>query len=101
MNETQTEFKQPKQLTKLNFEQETGFPLEFAFMMLTGMLDKKTQEEALQVFNLALRLTGYNGLDDQLEFIKHCKVAYDNFQDWKKTHMQQEGDASETPNVQQ
>ena len=84
-----TEFMQPKQLTKLNFEQETGFPLEFAFMMAAGTLDEKTQEVALQAFNFALCLTGYNGLDDQTKFISNLKVAYDHFQNWKKDNSDQ------------
>ncbi len=89
---TTTEFKQPKQLTKLNFEQETGFPLEFAFMTFAGTLDEKTQEAALQAFNLALQLTGYNGLNDQMEFISNLKVAYDHFQKWKKDNIDQQKD---------
>ena len=83
--DTITEFKQPKQLTKENFEKETGFPLNFAFFMLCGSIEsKEVQELASQVFNLAMRLTGYNGLDDQMEFISHLKEAYDNFQKWQK-----------------
>ena len=88
--DTITEFKQPKQLTKENFEKEAGFPLDFAFGMLCGSIEsKEVQELAAQVFNLAMRLTGYNGLDDQMEFISHLKEAYDNFQKWQKDNANQ------------
>lgn len=83
--ETTTEFKQPKQLTKENFEKETGFPLDFAFGMLYSSIEfKDPQDLAMQIANLAMRLTGYNGLDDQMKLISHLKEAYDKFKKWQK-----------------
>ena len=90
--ENTTEFKQPKQLTKENFEKETGFPLDFAFLMLCGSIkSEEVQKLAAQVFNLAMRLTGYNGLDDQMEFISRLKESYDHFQKWQKDNVSEGG----------